>query len=86
MKHGGSKSEIKNTKCIHESFDKAWKELYVELDLRKYKLNKAEVKKLLTSKKLAIPYKTSTSITIKNVSGNANNVDSELVKSTRPAT
>jgi|TARA_R100000084_G_scaffold53856_1_gene22631 archaellum component FlaF (FlaF/FlaG flagellin family) len=43
-------------------------------------LNQAEVKKLLTSKKLAIPYKTSTSITIKNVSGNANNVDSELVK------
>jgi archaellum component FlaF (FlaF/FlaG flagellin family) len=43
-------------------------------------LNQSEVKKLLTSKKLAIPYKTSTSITIKNVSGNANNVDSELVK------
>lgn len=43
-------------------------------------LNQAEVKKLLTSKKLTIPYKTSTSVSIKNVSGNANNVDNELVK------
>ena len=43
-------------------------------------LNQSEVKKLLTSKKLAIPYKTSTSVSIKNVSGSANNVDSELVK------
>ncbi len=43
-------------------------------------LNQSEVKKLLTSKKLSIPYKTSTSMTIKNVSGSANNVDSELVK------
>ena len=43
-------------------------------------LNQSEVKKLLTSKKLAIPYKTSTSVSIKNVSGSANNVDTELVK------
>ena len=43
-------------------------------------LNQSEVKKLLTSKKLPIPYKTSTSMTIKNVSGSSNNVDSELVK------
>lgn len=43
-------------------------------------LNQSEVKKLLTSKKLSIPYKTSTSMTIKNVSGSSNNVDSELVK------
>tara|TARA_R110000824_G_scaffold66206_6_gene171920 strand:+ start:327 stop:701 length:375 start_codon:yes stop_codon:yes gene_type:complete len=43
-------------------------------------LNQSEVKKLLTSKKLAIPYKTSTSVGIKNVSGSANNVDTELVK------
>ena len=46
-------------------------------------LNQSEVKKLLTSKKLTIPYKTSTSITIKNVSGNANNVDNELIKMLR---
>lgn len=43
-------------------------------------LNQSEVKKLLTSKKLAIPYKTSTSVSIKNVSGTANNVDNELIK------
>ena len=43
-------------------------------------LNQSEVKKLLTSKKLAIPYKTSTSVSIKNVSGSANNVDNELIK------
>tara|TARA_A100001201_G_scaffold80444_1_gene71852 strand:- start:887 stop:1258 length:372 start_codon:yes stop_codon:yes gene_type:complete len=43
-------------------------------------LNQTEVKKLLTSKKLTIPYKTSTSVSIKNVSGTANNVDNELVK------
>ena len=35
-------------------------------------LNQSEVKKLLTSKKLAIPYKTSTSVSIKNVSGTYN--------------
>ena len=46
-------------------------------------LNQSEVKKLLTSKKLAIPYKTSTSVSIKNVSGSANNVDNELVKMLR---
>ena len=43
-------------------------------------LNQSEVKKLLTSKKLTIPYKTSVSVGIKNVSGSANNVDSELVR------
>lgn len=43
-------------------------------------LNQTEVKKLLTSKKLTIPYKTSTSVSIKNVSGTAHNVDNELVK------
>jgi len=43
-------------------------------------LNQSEVKKLLTSKKLAIPYKTSVSVGIKNVSGSANNVDTELVR------
>ena len=43
-------------------------------------LNQSEVKKLLTSKKLSIPYKTSTSVSIKNVSGSANNVDNELIK------
>ena len=43
-------------------------------------LNQSEVKKLLTSKKIAIPYKTSTSVSIKNVSGTANNVDNELIK------
>ena len=43
-------------------------------------LNQSEVKKLLTSKKIAIPYKTSTSVSIKNISGVSVNVDNELIK------
>ena len=43
-------------------------------------LNQSEVKKLLTSKKIAIPYKTSTSVSIKNISGVGVNVDIELIK------
>ena len=43
-------------------------------------LNQSEVKKLLTSKKIAIPYKTSTSVSIKNISGVGVNVDNELIK------
>ena len=43
-------------------------------------LNQTEVKKLLTSKKIAIPYKTSTSVSIKNISGVGVNVDNELIK------
>jgi hypothetical protein len=43
-------------------------------------LDQATVKTLLTEKKLSIPYKTSTSITIKNVSSNSLNVDNEIVK------
>ena len=43
-------------------------------------LNQSEVKKLLTSKKIVIPYKTSTSVSIKNISGVGVNVDNELIK------
>tara|TARA_Y100001951_G_C11172369_1_gene201034 strand:+ start:81 stop:455 length:375 start_codon:yes stop_codon:yes gene_type:complete len=43
-------------------------------------LDQATVKTLLTEKKLSIPYKTSTSITIKNVSSSSLNVDTEIVK------
>ena len=55
-------------------------ETYVITQTQRDILDQATVKKVLTEKRIAIPYKTSTSNSIKNVSGNGVNVDKEIVK------